>query len=242
MTRDERTYIKLHDGMPEHPKIEGLTDAAFRGLIDLWCWCSRNLTDGKVANAVWTKRASSKVRRELLAAGLVHEADDGVQMHDYTEHQRTAAEVAELKEKRREAGSRGGRAKARQVASAKASASRGAKQTPSKSVAETDTELPEPKGSGSATAQTLISEWIDGIGERPPRDVVGQAAKKVSDLLREGRTPDEIRDGLSLLAQKRTHPSTLPSLVFEAKKGPQRNGRPDPDRPGFWGAVDRNAS
>jgi HNH endonuclease len=33
MPRDDRTYITVHDGMPEHPKVEGLSDAAFRLLI-----------------------------------------------------------------------------------------------------------------------------------------------------------------------------------------------------------------
>jgi hypothetical protein len=33
MSRDDRTYITVHDGMPDHPKVEGLSDAAFRYLF-----------------------------------------------------------------------------------------------------------------------------------------------------------------------------------------------------------------
>lgn len=148
---DHRTYIKLHDSMPDHPKIEGLSDAAFRLLIELWCYCSRHLTDGRLASASWQKRGASETRAELLAAGLVETSDDGMYLHDYTEHQRTAEDVRDLQEKRRLAGSMGGKAKAAAasklangVASARSDVKQSAKQTPSnmgsKSVAETETD------------------------------------------------------------------------------------------------------
>jgi hypothetical protein len=101
---DDRTYIKVHDGMPDHPKVEPLSDAAFRLLVTVWCWCSRHLTDGHVPEAIWTKRGTAKSRRELIAAGLAAPAEDGVQMHDYLEHQRSAATVAERKEAKSAAG------------------------------------------------------------------------------------------------------------------------------------------
>lgn len=121
--KDTRTYIRVHDGMPDHPKIDGLSDAAFRLLVTMWCWCSRHLTDGVVPAGTWQKRGTSESRAELLMAGLAEERLDGaVLMHDYTDHQRTADEVRELREKRREAGSKGGKAKANALASAKANA------------------------------------------------------------------------------------------------------------------------
>jgi hypothetical protein len=122
MPRDPRPFITLHDGMPDHPKIEALSDAAFRLLVSTWCWCNRNRTDGKVASTSWNKRGTSRARKELIESGLALPIDDGVQMHDYLEHQRSAAEIDELSEKRREAGRKGGKAKATSQASAKASA------------------------------------------------------------------------------------------------------------------------
>jgi hypothetical protein len=107
MPRDERTYIRVHDGMPDHPKVAALSDAAFRLLIETWCWCSRHLTDGRVPAAVWRKRGTAKARAELVVAGLVETSDGEVMMHDYTEHQRTAAEVAAAKAEASESGSRG---------------------------------------------------------------------------------------------------------------------------------------
>lgn len=110
MQRDERTYIRVHDGMPDHPKVEGLSDKAFRLLIETWCWSSRHLTDGYVREAVWSKRGSPAARRELVTEGLaepVVDREGGVQMHDYTEWQRTKDEVEEIRADRSGAGSVG---------------------------------------------------------------------------------------------------------------------------------------
>ena len=101
---DKRTYIRVHDGMPDHPKVEALTDKAFRLLMETWCWCSRQHTDGRVPAAVWSKRGAKKVRDELAAAGLVEIHDGYVQMHDYLEHQRSAEQIADGIEKKRAAG------------------------------------------------------------------------------------------------------------------------------------------
>lgn len=129
--KDTRTYVRIHDGMPDHPKVDGLSDAAFRLLITMWCWCARHLTDGAVPAATWGKRGTQKARDELVAAGLVDlHADGSVEMHDYTVHQRTAEEVKQLREARREAGRKGGIAKASKVANGLASATATAKQEP----------------------------------------------------------------------------------------------------------------
>ena len=108
MPRDPRTFITLHDGMPEHHKVEALSDKAFRALVDLWCWCSRNTTDGDVPESVWLKRTTARVRDELLE-GLAESRPSGVYMHDYLEHQRSKAEIEELRKKRARAGSLGGK-------------------------------------------------------------------------------------------------------------------------------------
>lgn len=91
MADDDRTYIRLHDGMPEHWKVEDLSDSAFRRLITLWCWCSRQRTDGRLPERKWLRSGSDSDRTELLDAGLVEPARDGngVVMHDYLKHQRS---------------------------------------------------------------------------------------------------------------------------------------------------------
>ncbi|GAA2298448.1 hypothetical protein GCM10010402_66340 [Actinomadura luteofluorescens] len=105
---DTRTYIRLHDGMPDHPKVDGLSDKAFRLLVESWCWCSRHLTDGHMPAATWRKRSTPKARGELVAAGLAVLLDDGsVRFHDYLEHQRSAEEVAAAKAAKGTGGSLG---------------------------------------------------------------------------------------------------------------------------------------
>jgi hypothetical protein len=126
--RDRRTFINVADTMPEHPKIEGLSDGAFRALITLWCYCGAQLNDGIVAEPAWIRRTSRRIRAELLESGLVEEVPGGVAMHDYLEHNRSRAEAESLTQKRRSAGSLGGKAKADALASATASATPGAKQ------------------------------------------------------------------------------------------------------------------
>lgn len=143
---DARTYIRVHDGMDEHPKIAPLSDAGFRLLVSAWCYCSRNLTDGQIVDAIWRKRGTAKARKELADAGLVEQREGYVVMHDYLEHQRSADEVAEMRRKRAEAGKKGGRSKANRLASATADAKhepeqvlkQTAKQTASKNVASTE--------------------------------------------------------------------------------------------------------
>ena len=104
---DDRTYIRVHDGIEDHPKIAPLSDAAFRLLVTTWGWCSRHRTDGRVPPEVWKKRGTKRTRAELEAAGLVDVQDGRPEMHDYLEHQRSAALIEEKKEAKRRAGAVG---------------------------------------------------------------------------------------------------------------------------------------
>jgi hypothetical protein len=106
MARPNWEYIRIDVLLPEHPKIEGLSDKAFRALFDLWCYCGRNRTDGIVTEKRW-KAKSRSVRDELVKAGLAEPMPgEGVVMHDFVGpdgHQRTRAEIDELSAKRTEA-------------------------------------------------------------------------------------------------------------------------------------------
>lgn len=171
MPRDPRNYITVHNGFPEHPKVEPLSDAAFRLLIGAWCYCDRNNTDGALKTAVWAKRGTAKARRELIEAGMVEETSVGVQMHDYAEHQRTAAEKVETSSKRAAAGRAGGLAKAgKHLANAVASASTVAKQTSSKNVAELELEKEELEVSSSQglrkRGSRITDDWMPSAGVR----------------------------------------------------------------------------
>ena len=106
MARPNWEFIRVDVLLPEHAKIEGLSDKAFRALIELWCYCGRNRTDGVVTGKRW-KAWPPRVRAELIGAGLTHELDigDGCLMHDFTGpngHQRSREEIEEASEARSE--------------------------------------------------------------------------------------------------------------------------------------------
>jgi hypothetical protein len=134
---DERLFFKLHNGFPEHPKTIELSDKAFRQLVEAWCYCSRNLNDGFLTKAQFVRFFSPKSRGELVAVGFIREEENQYVMHDYLEHQQSAQQVADLRERRRTAGAKGGKAKANGLASAKQMP----EQTPSKPLPDTDTDL-----------------------------------------------------------------------------------------------------
>lgn len=215
MARDERTYIRVHDGMPDHPKIDGLSDSAFRLLVTMWCWCARHHTDGHIPAGTWAKRGTSRARRELAVAGLVKPSDGSVVMHDYLEHQRSAAEIAALREKRRTAGRKGGQSRANGQANANQMLDQVPKQNGGKAQPETDTETERPNGRlpsspsaprGAAApsdinAGTIVAAWVDAFtestGRKPSASMKAQAGREARQLLETDADP-----GLVLAAAK----------------------------------------
>lgn len=176
---DDRTYIKLHDGMLDHPKIDPLSDAAFRLLIGSWCWCSRHLTDGVMPAATWNRRGSARVRAELVAAGLVRLRGDTVEFHDYLQHQRSAAQVAAMKEQRRNAGRAGGLANGKRTA--KRTASESLSKSSSKTEAETEGSSYEEPQAETDTSSRNRSDEPDGFSAfwlAYPRKIAKPNAKK----------------------------------------------------------------
>lgn len=107
----DRLFIRVDVGMPDHPKVVGLSDRAFRLLVSLWTYSQRHLTDGLVPAGVAHSRGK-RAAAELMAADLLHEVDGGYQCHDYTDHQQTREHVQAVKKARSEAGKKGGRPKA----------------------------------------------------------------------------------------------------------------------------------
>jgi hypothetical protein len=152
--RDSRTYIRVHDGMDEHPKIEGLSDAAFRTFFRGLFYSSRQRTDGLLTDAAWRNRGSARSRRELVDAGLAHPPGyecphpecptpprGHVQLHDYLDWQRSAAEIAALTQKRSESGRKGGKARATRQASAKQTPGQTGSKVEAESETDTETSL-----------------------------------------------------------------------------------------------------
>jgi hypothetical protein len=99
------TWVKIDDAFPDHPKVIGLSDRAFRLHIRGLCYCGKYLTDGFIPyaaiNAIITE-PEYKPTDELETAGLWIRGDKGFEIHDYLEHQSSKSEVTEKKESTRE--------------------------------------------------------------------------------------------------------------------------------------------
>lgn len=93
---DPRPSIRLHNGMPEHPKIVGLSDAAFRLYVEALCWCSRQETDGVLPHAQLRRMGKPRAITELTTAGdppLIIKMPGEYVIHDYLLHQRSSDEI-----------------------------------------------------------------------------------------------------------------------------------------------------
>ena len=106
------TWAKLDDGFPEHPKVIGLSDAAFRTHVAAICYAARNLTDGHIPAAALlaVSRGKPKAVAELHAAGVWHEnGGEGYIIHDYLEYNPSKERVERERERKREGGREGAR-------------------------------------------------------------------------------------------------------------------------------------
>lgn len=104
---DTRPSIRIANTAPEHPKIAGLSDAAFRLWIEVLCWCSRQEKDGLVPESVMKRLGRPRVVTELVKAEVLHEAMGSYLVHDYLEHQRSAEEIASFRASKSESGTKG---------------------------------------------------------------------------------------------------------------------------------------
>jgi hypothetical protein len=100
------TWVKIDDSFPNHPKIVGLTDKAFRIHISGLCYCGTYLTDGFVPMTIAARLANEDMAHivELTKAGLWREApqDNGFYIHDYLAHQTSKTQVEEKRQTVRE--------------------------------------------------------------------------------------------------------------------------------------------
>jgi hypothetical protein len=198
--KDRRTYVRVHDGLTDHPKIIEVGGEAAWLYISALCYSSRQLTDGLVPKRLIRRltdlNAPEALASALLRVGLLHEGEhdcprcpvggpDVYVVHDYLEHQRSASEVAELREKRSAAGQRGGkrsgesrRASSKREANDEALASTLLKQTRSKTEAETETETEREE------VLRTSSRARSGSGpDAPPRADVERVCRALADAV-----------------------------------------------------------
>ena len=104
-------WLRLDDGFPEHPKVIGLTDAAFRLEVSAICYAHRALTDGHVPE-VWVPHRLARAVPSLVDARLwVPGPEGGWLLNDYLAHQLSRADVEARRKALSEAGKRGAAAR-----------------------------------------------------------------------------------------------------------------------------------
>lgn len=95
------TWIKLDDNAVDHPKVEILSDRAFRWWVKGLSYASRFLTDGLLPPVFW-KKVPANDRKELTGNNLWDWVDPNFMIHDYHHHQARKEDVEAEKQRNRE--------------------------------------------------------------------------------------------------------------------------------------------
>lgn len=110
---DIRLYAQITLDFAENPKIECLSDAAFRQFIEALLWSRRQLTDGFITESSAAKRFTPEVIQELTTnhptKPTLRRVAGGYQIHDFAEHQTTNADIEAKREAAKINGQKGGR-------------------------------------------------------------------------------------------------------------------------------------
>lgn len=111
-------FLNMDDNFADHPKIDGLSDGAFRLHVSGMLYAAKHMTDGKVP----VERVERLMRRykrtylaELLESGVWRPADAGYTIHDFLDWNRSKAQIeadrARIKKARSAAGKKGAQAR-----------------------------------------------------------------------------------------------------------------------------------
>lgn len=90
-------WTKLDDNFPDHPKVAGLSNSAYRLFIDTLCYCGKYLTDGQIPEMIANRYGATDDARTLLVANLWERTDTGYQVVNFLEYQPSKAEVEKKK-------------------------------------------------------------------------------------------------------------------------------------------------
>lgn len=97
------TWVRLDDRFPSHRKVALLSDRAFRLHVTALCWCSENLTEGRILAAelrvIVHFRGAKVAANELVERKLWDRIDDGWEIHDFLEYNPDRAKVQNDRER-----------------------------------------------------------------------------------------------------------------------------------------------
>lgn len=193
-------WVKLDDGFARHAKLLAAGAEGVALDVAAMCWSSEKGTDGFVPDyaisVLYPVRNPRGVASRLAQVGRWERDDErgGWMIHDYLVYNPTAAEVAELKAARSDAGQRGGQNSQRRQASARASgqASASPNGQDSEALAGASCEPPIPSSSKSKpllpAGSELFEPWWQVFPKRKGRKIGKADAERVWRRLK----PDEI--------------------------------------------------
>lgn len=160
-------WVKLDDSFDEHPKIDALSDAAFRLHVAGLCYSARNLSDGHIPSVRaprLTVTAKARHIAELVTAGVWDAVDDGYMIHDFLEYQRARTDVLSERE--------AARVRMENVRANK-------KRTPPERSPEVRLPRPDPTPTKEVTSSHNSTEAVDKSAEEQRIEVVlGMVAKQ----------------------------------------------------------------
>lgn len=90
------SWAKFDDAFADHPKIAGLSDAAFRLHVTAILYAARFETDGNLPVGAVARMGPG--REELLAAGLWDEVATGWAIHDYLDYNPSKADRERMRQ------------------------------------------------------------------------------------------------------------------------------------------------
>lgn len=268
---DSRGFFKMTNDYPEHPKVvEAGGDAGWLNVCAI-AYCSRTFTDGMIPISLVPRLSDRENPKQLastlLGVGLWHSSGHGCErcpqpderhyvVHDYLDHQTSAAKAREISVKRAIAGQRGGRAKAANKVSSNLPES-GYADASSKTEAEEEVEeeVHEKKTSSSSTprkrrvrqaqpdtepdaetaardklAREVLAWWWDQLDPKPAGKNAYHASLRVlTNLLAVGH------DAKAVAAAARTIGTPLTTARMEIELGRMRTAAQavTPMLPGF---------
>ena len=111
-------FLNLDDNFGDHPKVDPLSDGAFRLHVCGMLYVAKHKTDGHIPVervARLTRTYKKPYLAELLERGLWRPADAGYTVHDYLDWNRSRKQIDEDRERirkaRSDAGKKGARAR-----------------------------------------------------------------------------------------------------------------------------------
>lgn len=105
-------FLNLDDNFADHPKVDALSDGAFRLHVAGLCYASKHKTDGFIpAHRVSRLTRSYRARHlgELMEARIWLPADGGHTIHDYLDWNRSREQIEADQERIRKARSAAGK-------------------------------------------------------------------------------------------------------------------------------------